>query len=107
MQHVVNIAFDFDDEKVRETARQAVENELDKIIKDIILDYIAPMKRDYLTRKYERDWSGFRERVERITRQALIEEHKNGIIELASSKLCESYKRTKAWKEKTDAAIQD
>ena len=98
MQHIVNIAFDFDDDKVKAIAEKAVENEMDSIIKNIVLDKIAPQE-TYLFGKKGRDWDTFDNIIyNRI--DCILGEHKDKIIELASTKLVESVKRTKVWKEK-------
>ena len=47
MQHVINIAFDFDDEKVKEIAENAIDNDINSIIEKIIIDYLAPEKSYY------------------------------------------------------------
>lgn len=103
MQHIVNIAFDFDDEKASKAAEKAVENEMDKIIKGIVLDKIAPEKSTFYGRK-ERDWDWFNHSVDNVINN-IISEHKEEIIERAAEKLAESYKRTKAWKEKVEEVI--
>ena len=103
MQHIVNIAFDFDDQKAKAAAEKAVEGELDKIIKDIILDKIAPYKTKYYTinrATSERDWSGFREKIDQAV-DGFLNENKGLIIDEAANKLVERLSRSKAWKEKT------
>lgn len=104
MQHVLNIAFDFDDEKVRTIVEKAIEQDMDSIIKEIILDRIAPHEYSYFNNKKERQWSKFEEMLDgRI--DAILEEHKEEIIDRASTKLVESYKRTKAWKERSEREL--
>lgn len=105
MQHVLNIAFDFDDDKIRSIAENAVETELDKIVKDIILDQIAPMsKPSYYSNEMERDWSRFNARVDNQIND-FIKLHKDEIIDSAANKLVDSLKRTKVWKEKYEEII--
>lgn len=99
MQHIMQIAFDFDDDKVRGIAEQKVENNMDDIIKGIILDQIAPMKREFHTGKETRDWSKLDKMVKDYV-SVLIDDHKDEIIQKAAENLADSYKRTKAWKEK-------
>ena len=100
MQHIVNIAFDFDDEKASKAAEKAVENEIDNIIKEIVMNHIAPLKTTFYGKK-ERDWESFNDLIGEAIK-TLLEDKKEEIIELAADKLTESYKRTKAWKEKTN-----
>lgn len=103
MQHVLNIAFDFDDDKIRSVAEKSVSTELDKTVKDIVLDQIAPMTKpsypSYYSNKMERDWSRFNAKVDKQIADFLAL-HKGEIIDHAADKLVDSLKRTKAWKEK-------
>lgn len=98
MQHIMQIAFDFDDDKVRSITEKTIEKEMDSIIKEIILDNIAPE----ITSGYDkgrRNWEEFDEIMnDRI--DAVLKEHKDEIIERAADRLVDSVKRTKAWKEK-------
>lgn len=104
MQHVVNIAFDFDDEKVTKIAETAIENDINSIIEKIIKDYLAPEHYTYWDDKTTRSWEGLSKKIDaRI--DAMLDKHKDEIIEMASDKLVESYKRTKAWKERTQEKL--
>ena len=106
MQHVINIAFDFDDEKVTKIAEAAIENDINSIIEKIIIDYLAPEKTYYYgwEKKTDRSWEALSKKIDdRI--DALIEKYKDEIIEMASDKLVESYRRTKAWKERTSQKL--
>lgn len=99
MQHILNIAFDFDDDAVKEKVEKSINNELDNIIGTIIKDQIAPYNTPWYGTQKERDWSRLSNRVDRLI-TSFINEHKEEIIERASDKLVDSLKRTKAWKEK-------
>jgi hypothetical protein len=104
MQHVVNIAFDFDDEKVTKIAEAAIENDINSIIEKIIKDYLAPEHYTYWDNKTTRSWEGLSKKIDaRI--DAMLNEHKDEIIEMASDKLVMSYQRTKAWKEKVNQKL--
>lgn len=105
MQHILQVAFDFDDERVRGIVEKAIEQDLDTIIKGIILDNLAPEKYSYYGGKIDRNWEVFNDKVkERI--DTILEEHKQEIIELAAVKLADSFKRTKVWKEKASEALE-
>ena len=106
MQHIVEIAFDFDDEKAKKAADTAIENELVQIIKGIITDKLAPMGSGWYSGRIERDWNPFYSRFDEIARE-MIDEHKEEIINNASSLLVDSLKRTKAWKEKYGEILND
>ena len=104
MQHVVNIAFDFDDEKVTKIAEAAIENDINSIIEKIIKDYLAPEHYTYWDNKTTRSWEGLSKKIDaRI--DAMLDKHKDEIIEMASDKLVESYRRTKAWKDKVNQKL--
>lgn len=104
MQHILNIAFDFDDGKVKKQVEAAIENNLNDIIKAIITDQIAPMGYDIYTRKRERNWDNFNAKVDRELK-IFIEDHKEEILERSATKIAESLKRTKLWREKVDGII--
>ena len=104
MQHILNIAFDFDDEKVTKIAEEAIENDIDSIVEKIIKDYLAPEHYTYWDNKTERSWERLSLKIDdRI--DAMLDKHKDEIIEMASDKLVNSYKRTKAWKERTSQKL--
>lgn len=103
--HVLNIAFDFDDDKVRDIAEKTIEKDMDTIVKNIILDHLAPRTRTLFSNPKDRDWNGFEELLtQRI--DAILYKHKDEIIELAATKLSESYKRTKIWKQRTEEVMK-
>ena len=106
MRHIVEIAFNFDDEKVTKIAEEAIENDIDSIVEKIILDYLAPERTYYWgsQKKTERAWERLSGKIEtRI--DAMLDKHKDEIIEMASDKLVRSYQRTKAWKEKVNQKL--
>jgi hypothetical protein len=101
----MQIAFDFDDERVRTLAENKIEQSMDTIINDIVTDRIAPFKTDYYSRSGKtRDWSEL-DRMVKDHVNSIIDDHKDEIIQKAAEMLCESYKRTKAWKEKASDVI--
>lgn len=99
MQHIVEIAFDFDDGKAQKAAERAVENELDKIIYDIVMDRLAPKERQVWSGKVSRNWERFDDKI-RVTLDNWMETNKDTIIERAADKVADHVKRTKAWREK-------
>lgn len=106
MQHIMQIAFDFDDDRVRQVAENKIDQNMDNIIKDIVTDRIAPFTTDYYSvyGKKTRDWREL-DRMVKDHVNSIIDEHKDEIIQKAADMLCESYKRTKAWKEKASDVI--
>lgn len=105
MQHIVNIAFDFDDDKVRSIAEKKCQDSMDEIIKEIILDQIAPLRYSYYDKKETRDF-GWMQRKLDVAMNAYIEGHREEIIDRAAEKLADSFKRTKVWKEKAKEAME-
>lgn len=99
MQHIVNLAFDFDDQKATEAATRAVENDLERIIKEIVTEKIAPKKMDYITRRMEPDWTNFYCKEDEVIKE-FIKTHQEQIIDRAADKIRESVSRTRAWKER-------
>jgi hypothetical protein len=102
MEHIINLAFELDDDSIRKTAENSVQKEAEKIIKEIFLDQIAPYGSTcfrYSGCTRERDWSAFDERIEKVAME-FFEGKKDEIINLAAEKLVDSLRRTKAWKEK-------
>lgn len=90
MQHIVNIAFDFDDEKVAGCIEDNVESTVIKNIEDEI-------KSKYFSKKWGNDdpISGLvKDSVNRI-----VEKHTDVIMDSASKMLCDKLFRTKAIKE--------
>lgn len=108
MQHIVNIAFDFDDEKVKKVAENKVENEMSSIIKQIVTEQIAPLERQFgMYREGPvHNWNKFDRRVDGIIRE-FMETNKEEIMDRAATKLAESYKRTKAWKEQAQVTCYE
>ena len=98
MQHIINIAFDFDDDKVRQVAERKVANEMDDVIKGIVLDRIAPVVKSFYGGG-SRGWDNFDSRVDDIIIKYL-NEHKEEIIDNASKKLMQRLANSKAWKDK-------
>lgn len=98
MEHILNIAFDFDDDRVRQVAETAVNNDMKKIIYDIVTDEIAPMTSGWYGRQ-ERDWSNMWNKVDSAI-DKIIADNREEIIEKAAEKLVKSARSTKAWKAK-------
>lgn len=104
MQHIVNIAFDFDDEKIKSIVEDAVSNELDSIIRKIVLDHIAPISISVYGDVKRRNWDVFDIKTREIIEE-FLEANKDEILDKAATKLSESYKRTKAWREKAEETL--
>lgn len=98
MEHIVNIAFDFDDETVKRKIEESAERQvIDKITTEI--------QKVICGRKYyadsvidPKDLSPLRNMVHAEV-ERMVSTYKDEIIEMAADKLCESLKRTKQVKE--------
>lgn len=99
MQHIVEIAFDFDDDKAKKAAENAVENEMDKILNSIIMDRLAPKEKEAWGGKVSRNWERFDNTIRDVI-DNWMETNKDTIIERAADKVADHVKRTKAWREK-------
>ena len=100
MEHIVQFAIGVDDDAIKKLV-------IDGAYNDVVKQLLKEAKREVgLEGSYyspSRNW-------ERIIGEALrgyFDENKDMIIELAASKLVESYKRTKAFKEKMTSAIEE
>lgn len=105
MQHVLNVAFEFDDERIKELANRAAELEMDRIIRQIVMDEIAPETSGWYgkpNRSWDKVWDILEDHIKDI-----IAEHTEEIIERASNKLVQSVRNTKAWKERFKDVLEE
>lgn len=96
MQHIINVAFDFDDKRITEN----IENQVEKTVIGNITEEVKNLI-------FEKRWGGsydkndpapLRRMIEgQIT--SVLENHKEEIIENASKMLCEKLFRSKAVKD--------
>lgn len=97
MQHIVSVAFDFDDQRIT----KSIESQVHKEVVDNITNEIKQII-------YRKSWAGctyvkddpepLRRMVENNVRD-IIDKHQNQIIDMAASKFAESLRRSKAVKE--------
>ena len=93
MEHIVQFAIGFDDEGIRKRIQENAYND--------ILDKLTNETKKALSLNCSEYYQ--RQRWESIMHEALhnyFDENKEAILDLAATKLAESYKRTKAYKEK-------
>ena len=96
MQHVLNIAFDFDDERIKGYVENRMASELlERAYKDMASD---------LPKRYGQvDWRSMAcDAVDR-----LLAENRDAICEMASDKLAERLARTKLAREALSKAVGD
>jgi len=97
MEHLITIAFDFDDKAVSDKIEATVE-------KTVVSKIVHDMEGRLFTRT---GWGGGKvdpqsDRLSEFTEcivRNFMEDYKDNIIERAAALLADSYKRTKAWKE--------
>lgn len=93
MEHIVQFAIGIDDEKIRERVIQCAYD-------DVVKNLMAEAKKDLgLTNRYYRPTDTWSTIVDRALHK-YFDENKDLIVNLAAEKLADSYKRTKAFKEK-------
>lgn len=90
MQHIVNLAFDVDDQKIINSIETNAEKEVINEIKDKV-------EKRFMTRYYSND--PLREIVEKECRKICLE-HEDEIIEKAIKLVAEKIMRKKSMKEK-------
>lgn len=96
MQHILQIAFDFDDEKITRSIEENVE-------KEVIKNITGEVKREFIEKRYGNE-SGLKDVVASIVKD-VIETKKDDIIKMASQMLCDKLFRTKAVKEAALEAV--
>lgn len=101
MQHIINIAFDFDDDAIKAKAESAISSGVDDIIHDIVLNHLAPPEVNYWGKPTNdnRDWA-FVDRVVRNVVSEIVDSRSEEIMNRAAKMLFDSTRRTKVWKER-------
>ena len=105
MEHILNIAFDFDDNRVRNVIeKQACEQVINKLSKDIEKALAAEASGYYYKRSKVGDGIAAiaKSRVDRI-----IDDNKDIIIQEAAKQLADRLMRTKAAKNAVEAAVKE
>lgn len=98
MEHIVQFAIGIDDQAIQKRIEENAYNDiLDKLM-DEAKNSLPQEGYVYVNRRV--NW---RHLVEEQL-ELFVERHKDEIIDAAAEKLCESYKRTKAFKEKMSEA---
>ena len=100
MEHIVQFAIGIDDEAVRKRVIECAYNDVVKQLMDEAKRETKLSNRNYY---HKQTWSDI---IDRALRN-YFDENKDMIIDLAAEKLANSYKRTKAFKEKMGTAMED
>lgn len=100
--HIVNIAFDFDDETIRNRVEEDAYSDVVKCLAEEARKAL-PQKSGYWTRERGVDWDGLvRDRL-----SAFFTEHADEIVKAAAGRLYESLRRTKRVREAVDGALEE
>lgn len=111
--HIVSFSVGIDDNAIRENIMASAEQQIIREIKRDVLNQLFTRK-DYWKSEIKLDQHGnvadikdirFRDYARNLIVKA-IGDNKDAIIEAAAEMLVESYKRTKAWKEKAGEVIE-
>lgn len=98
MQHVVTVAFDFDDKTIQKIIESNAEKKIIEEIKDMMLQKIY-RSHHWGSRKIEPDMDPFSEWTESIIRD-LFNENKEEIMDRAAKLVADSVKKSKYYKER-------
>ena len=101
-QHVVNIAFDFDDDKVRKILEDSAEQQVIADIKSDIYNQLG--KKRYGYGNYTKE-----EILNNLASKGIdsfLEDYKDEILNLAATKLADRLIRTKAVREMTKEVLE-
>ena len=100
--HIVNVAFDYDDDKVRKVLEDTA---YDTVIKDIKKDIMEAV----IDSSYKKGEGVFKEKLRYMAQDSIdsmLEDYKSEIIEAAAEKLAEKFSRTKVFKDKMKEAME-
>lgn len=104
MEHIVQFGISIDDEMIQ---NRLEENAYDDIINIIIDKWTKAMPNKDHWKKYanDKDDIDYTKFTEKAVKQ-VVNEHTDEIIDLAAEKLCDSFKRTKMFKEKMAESME-
>ena len=97
MQHVVTVAFDFDDKTIQKIVESGAEKKIVAEIKDMLLQKIY-RSHSWGNKKIEPDYDPFSEWTESIIRD-LFNENREEIMNRAAKLVADSVKKSKYYKE--------
>ena len=100
MEHIVQFAIGIDDEAIRQRVIESAYNDVVNQLVDEAKRETRISNRNYYNKQ---TWSDI---IDHALRN-YFDENKDLIVELAAEKLANSYKRTKAFKEKMSAVMEE
>lgn len=115
-EHILNFAVGIEDDKIIDAVMENAKNSIIDDIKRSVIDRMFVDRRGYynssccefdkLTDSYKVKSDAVLSDMSKDIIEKIFAENKDQIIELAAEKLSDSYKRTKAWKEKTEGVTK-
>lgn len=111
--HIINVAFDFDDDAIKKRLEDTAEKTIIDGIKHDLIQMLHKKMNSWNSHGFGESMSDkekYAEVMEKYMRDAVetvIETHKDAIIDLAADKLVDKIYRTKKFKEKIDATINN
>lgn len=104
MQHIINVAFDFDDKRITES----IEEQVHKQVVDNITNEVKKIifKTNYYNVINENDSEPLKKMVELHIKE-ILNDNKDEIIEMAANKLVNSLKRSKDVKEAVGQVLEE
>ena len=100
MEHIVQFAIGIDDEAIRE---RVIKCAYDDVVKKLLEEAKRETKLSSTNYYNKKSWSNF---VDDALR-GYLNENKDLVIELAATKLAESYRRTKAYREAMNKVMEE
>ena len=110
-EHILNFAVGIEDDRIVDSVMKNAENSIINDIKKSVIDRMFADRRGYYnssaceldkrTDSYKVKSDAVLSDMSKDIIEKVFAENKDRIIELAAKELADSYKRTKAWKEKT------
>ena len=101
-QHIINVAFDFDDNKVRKILEESAYNAVIQSIKEDVMSAV-------IDNPYRKSEGVYKEKLRYMVQDSIdsvLEDYKPEIINAAAEKLAEKFCRTKAFKDKMKGAME-
>ena len=100
MEHIVQFAIGIDDDAIR---KRVIESAYNDVVKQLMDEAKRETKLSHPSYYQRQTWSDILDNA----LQKYVEENKETVIELAATKLAESYKRSKAYKEAMSKAMEE
>ena len=100
MEHIVQFAIGIDDEAIR---KRVIDCAYDDVVKKLVEEAKTDVKLNNRSYYYRQTWSDIIERA----LHHYFDSNRDMIFELAASKLADSYRRTKVFKEKMAEALEE